>query len=139
MKNLFVFFLAVSLLFSCKKETNNITTNNNSNQNTTSNNDWYIYEMYGVYDEDPNSTPINLSGNGPDYRLNFKSDGTIYLYLLSVPSAQPSYWGAYTTSSITFGSGGAGSLDFQIISQTSTMLKAKKTGIGISYFLTLKK
>jgi hypothetical protein len=139
MKNLFAFFLAVLLLFSCKKETNNNTTTNNTNQTTTSKNDWYIYEMYGVYDEDPNSTPIILSGSGPDYRLNFKTDGTIYLYLSSVPSAQSAYWGSYTTSTITFGSGGAGSLDFQIISQTSTTLKAKKTDPGISYFLTLKK
>jgi hypothetical protein len=143
MNKKYLFLIIVAIVFSCKKEETNKNTNTTSG--TTGNNtvtpvskkDWYIYEMYAKYDG--TDTPINLMGNGPDYRLDFRADGSIYLYILSVPGSTPAFWGTYTNSTITLGSGGVGSIDFQIINQSSTILEAKKTDNGVSYFLTLKK
>ena len=149
MNKKYLFLIIVAIVFSCKKEETNKNTNTTTSSNTTSgttgNNtvtpvskkDWYIYEMYAKYDG--TDTPINLMGNGPDYRLDFRADGSIYLYILSVPGSTPAFWGTYTNSTITLGSGGVGSIDFQIINQSSTILEAKKTDNGVSYFLTLKK
>ena len=147
MKNYLFVLLTLFFVISCKKEEtskasstsndNNTNTSDNNSQTTSNKSDWYIYEWY--YSMKDQNSPIVLPYTGPDYRLKFKDDGTIYLYILSIPSASPAFWGTYTSTTISNGSGGLGTIDYEIISQSATTLKAIGSKPGISYHLTLKK
>lgn len=99
---------------------------------------WYIYEHYIKYPSSAITIPVGSSGL--DHKLDFKNDGTIYYYMESVPSAAPAYWGSYTSNTVTLGSGGAGSVIYNITNQTSTLLEASYTDSnGMTHILTLKK
>lgn len=100
---------------------------------------WYIYESYAKYS--PTSAPIPLSPTGLDHKLDFKNDGTIYYFIESVPSAAPAYWGSYTNTTITLGSGGSGSTTFQITNQDSHIIEASYAtpNTTLVQYLTLKR
>lgn len=131
-KSLFSSILVVStilLLGSCNK----------SQPKST---EWYIYEHYTTQQwsgQNP-MTVANLP-SGEDHILDFKNDGTIYYSIGSTTS--PAFWGKYTNSTITLGTGGANSQIYNITNMDSHIIEAScvvsQPGITTVSYLTLKR
>lgn len=106
------------------------------NKNKPKSTTWYVYEAYMKVS--PSSSGINWMGVGPDHELNLKNDGTIEY---SISGGTPTFWGSYTNTTITFGTGGSGSVVFQITNQDSHIIEASyaiPNTTGVEY-LTLKR
>jgi hypothetical protein len=106
------------------------------NKNKPKSTTWYIYEAY--FKVSPSTGGINTMGVGPDHELNLKNDGTIEYSVLGQPAT---FWGSYTNTTITFGTGGSGSVVYQITNQDSHIIEASyayPNTTGVTY-LTLKR
>jgi hypothetical protein len=115
------------------------------NKNNPKSTEWYIYEHYLTqqFSGQPPSIPMQLGSTGLDQILDFRNDGTIYYTMENVSGTSPSFWGNYTDSTITMGTGGANSQVYSIINMDSHLIEAKKTvtqpGVTTVFYLTLKR
>lgn len=114
------------------------------NKNNPKSTKWWIYEYYRFHQGEPGSIQ-SLALTGPDQILDFRNDGTIYYSQKNVAGSKPTYWGIYTDSTITLGSGGVNSVEYNIVSMDARLINAQRvdtttvTGNTMINCLTLKR